>query len=186
MLSFLCYLVSRIWCLAQCESRWPYGYRYIKFEVFSLIQLVCQRAFSLLASWCLKSWVRILHSATENMFTPFDSKIACFCQRIDINNNKYRFIATTHIANTGLRGAMHGTVLVMIITGFRRCLWNCTMKYGSYDIDLMISFINSGIQISLFLTHGGLVAQLSPQLNVRYQANAWTDVFRADCYHWVH
>ena len=34
-------------------------------------------------------WVRILHSAEENNLSPFDSKLACLCQSIEINNNKY-------------------------------------------------------------------------------------------------
>ena len=34
-------------------------------------------------------WVRILHSAEEDNLSPFDSKIACLCQSIEINNNKY-------------------------------------------------------------------------------------------------
>ena len=33
--------------------------------------------------------VRILHSAEEDNLSPFDSKIACLCQSIEINNNKY-------------------------------------------------------------------------------------------------
>ena len=43
---------------------------------------------------------------------------------------RYRFIflAITHTANTGLQGAMRGTILVMIITRFRHCLWNFMMK----------------------------------------------------------
>ena len=48
------------------------------------------RAFSLLASWCLRPWwVRILPSAEEDNLSPFDSNIACLCQSIEINNNKY-------------------------------------------------------------------------------------------------
>ena len=31
-------------------------------------------------------WVRILHSAEEDNLSPFDSKIACLCQSIEINN----------------------------------------------------------------------------------------------------
>ena len=31
-------------------------------------------------------WVRILHSAEEDKLSPFDSKIACLCQSIEINN----------------------------------------------------------------------------------------------------
>ena len=30
-----------------------------------------------------------LHSAEEDNLSPFDSKIACLCQSIEINNNKY-------------------------------------------------------------------------------------------------
>ena len=33
-------------------------------------------------------WVRILHSAKEDNLSPFDSKITCLCQSIEINNNK--------------------------------------------------------------------------------------------------
>ena len=35
------------------------------------------------------SQLRILHSAEEDDFSPFDSKIACLCQSIEINNNKH-------------------------------------------------------------------------------------------------
>ena len=34
-------------------------------------------------------WVRILQSAEEDSLSPFDSKIACLCQSIEINNNKH-------------------------------------------------------------------------------------------------
>ena len=33
--------------------------------------------------------VRILHSAKEKNLSPFDSKIACLCRSININNNKH-------------------------------------------------------------------------------------------------
>ena len=36
-----------------------------------------------------KLWVLILHSAVEDNLFPFDSKIACLCQSIEINNKKY-------------------------------------------------------------------------------------------------
>ena len=55
----------------------------------SIAQSVCQQAFSLLANRCLRPWVRILHSAEEDNLSPFDSNIACLCQSIEINNNKY-------------------------------------------------------------------------------------------------
>ena len=50
---------------------------------------VCQRAFSLLAIGYLGPRVQILHSAEEHNLSPFDLNIACLCQSIEINNNKY-------------------------------------------------------------------------------------------------
>ena len=68
---------------------WSWG-RAVEFKFVawsSIAQSVCQRAFSLLAIWCLRPWwVRILHSAVEDNLSPFDSNIACLCQSIDINN----------------------------------------------------------------------------------------------------
>ena len=55
----------------------------------SIAQSVCQQAFSLLVNRYLRSWVRILPSAEEDNLSPFDSNIACLCQSIEINNNKY-------------------------------------------------------------------------------------------------
>ena len=36
-------------------------------------------------------WVLILHSAEEKYFSPFDLKIACLCQSIEINSNKFPY-----------------------------------------------------------------------------------------------
>ena len=58
----------------------------------SIAQSVCQWAFSLLAIWCLGSQVQILLSAEEHNLSPFDLNIACLCQSIEINNNKYVYI----------------------------------------------------------------------------------------------
>ena len=58
----------------------------------SITQSVCQRAFSLLAIWCLGPRVQILHSAEEHNLSPFDLNIACLCQSIEINNNIYIYI----------------------------------------------------------------------------------------------
>ena len=55
-------------------------------------QSVCQRAFSLLANWCLGSRVQILLSAEEHNLSPFDLNIACLCQSIEININKHVYI----------------------------------------------------------------------------------------------
>ena len=40
-------------------------------------------------AWCLGPRVQILHSAEEHNLSPFDLNIACLCQSIEINNNKY-------------------------------------------------------------------------------------------------
>ena len=55
----------------------------------SIAQSGCQRAFGLLAIWCLRPWVRILHSAGEDNLSPSDSNIACLCQSIEINEKTY-------------------------------------------------------------------------------------------------
>ena len=52
----------------------------------SIPQSVCQRAFSLLAIWCLRPWVRIPHSAELDNWSPFDSNTACLGQSIEIDN----------------------------------------------------------------------------------------------------
>ena len=107
-ITFACARVSKltttnkIIARARCESqlavgssglnaRWPQGradeFKFLAWS--SIAQSVCQRACRLLAIWCLRPWVRILHSAEEDNVSPFDSNIVCLCQSIDINNNKY-------------------------------------------------------------------------------------------------
>ena len=73
------------------NARWPYG-RADEFTFLawsSIAQSVCQRAFRLLAIWCLRPSVRILHSAEEDNVSPFDSNTFRLCQSIDIKSNKY-------------------------------------------------------------------------------------------------
>ena len=73
---------------AECSLIIGTGCRVQVFLAWSWIaQSVCQRAFSLLAIWCLRPWwVRILLSAEEDNLSPLDSNIACLCQSIEINN----------------------------------------------------------------------------------------------------
>ena len=71
---------------AECSLIRGMGCRIEVFTWSSIAQSVCQRVFSLLAIWCLRHWVRILHSAEEDTLSPFDSNIACLCQSIEINN----------------------------------------------------------------------------------------------------
>ena len=67
----------------------------------SIAQSVCQRTFSLLAIWCLGSRVQILLSAEEHNLSPFDLDIACLCQSIEINNNKYVYRQSQVRKSTG-------------------------------------------------------------------------------------
>ena len=73
-----CSLIIGMSCRVQVFLAWS-----------SIAQSVCQRSFSLLAIWCLGPRVQILHSAEEHNLSPFDLNIACLCQSIEINNNKY-------------------------------------------------------------------------------------------------
>ena len=74
---------------AECLLIIGTGCRVQVFAWSSIAQSVCQQAFSLLVNRYLRSWVRILPSAEEDNLSPFDSNIACLCQSIEINNNKY-------------------------------------------------------------------------------------------------
>ena len=56
---------------------------------FSIAQSVCQRVFSLQENWFQRPWFRILHSAEEDNFSPFDLKITWLCQSVHIINNKW-------------------------------------------------------------------------------------------------
>ena len=73
-----CSLIIGTGCRVQLFLAWS-----------SLAQSVCQRAFSLLAIWCLRPWVWILHSTKEDNLSRFDSNIACLCQSTEINNTKH-------------------------------------------------------------------------------------------------
>ena len=72
---------------AECSLIIGTGYWVQVLAWFSTAQSVCQRVFSLLAIWCLRPWVRILYWAEEGDLSPFDSKITCLCQSIEIYNN---------------------------------------------------------------------------------------------------
>ena len=62
-------------------------------QVFSLIldsSVGLLAGFRSAGDWVSETfWVRILHSSEEDNLSPFDLKIACLCQSIEINNNKY-------------------------------------------------------------------------------------------------
>ena len=64
----------------------------VKVFTWSLIaQSICQQAFSQLAIWCLRPWVRILHSAEGDNLSPFHSNIAWLCQFVSGHSVCWRF-----------------------------------------------------------------------------------------------
>ena len=82
-----CSLINRDGLLSSSFVAWS-----------STAQSVCQRALSLLAIWCLRPRVQILHSAEEDNLSPFDLNIACLCQSIEINKIYiYIYIVYIHI-----------------------------------------------------------------------------------------
>ena len=83
---------------------------------FSVAQSVCQWALSPLEIWFPRPWFRILHSSEEDKLSPFDSKIACLCQSIEINSNKhvYRQSQVRKPTDSGVEWAEY---LQMIGTG---------------------------------------------------------------------
>ena len=63
-------------------------------------------------------WVPILHSAEEDNLSPFDSKIACLCQSIKINNNKYTY-RQSQVQMPNGSGVRWAECLLIIGTGCR-------------------------------------------------------------------
>ena len=63
-------------------------------------------------------WVWILLSAEEDNLSPFDSKITCLCQSIEINNNKYVYRQSQVWTPNG-SGIRWAECLLIIGTGCR-------------------------------------------------------------------
>ena len=105
---------SKIACLCQNNNKYVYRQSQVRMpngsvvrwaECLLIIGTGCRvQVFSLIldssvslsagiqsaGDWVSETlWVRILLSAEEDNLSPFDSKIACLCQSIEINNNKY-------------------------------------------------------------------------------------------------
>ena len=114
---------------AECSLIIGTGCRVPSFLAWSSIaQSVCQRAFSLLAIWCLRPWwVRILPSAEEDNLSPFDSNIACLCQSIEINNNKH-MLYRLNISKMLIYDVYLNSILDNI-----SCIWNRFCQ-GAFDI----------------------------------------------------
>ena len=82
-------------------------------------------------------WVRILLSAEEDNLSPFDSKIACLCQSIEINNNKYVYCQSQVRMPNG-SGVRWAECLLIIGTG-------CRVQVFSLILDSSVG-LSAGIQ----------------------------------------
>ena len=82
-------------------------------------------------------WVRILHSAEEDNLSPFDSKIACLCQSIEINNNKYVY-RQSQVRMPNGSGVRWAECLLIIGTG-------CRVQVFSLILDSSVG-LSTGIQ----------------------------------------
>ena len=86
-------LQERGWCVI---AKYKQMYQDYGFSVVGVYLCILDSSVGLSAGiqsaedWVSETpWVRILLSAEEDNLSPFDSKIACLCQSIEINNNKY-------------------------------------------------------------------------------------------------
>ena len=90
---------------------------------------------------------QILHSAEEHNLSPFDLNIACLCQSIEINNNKYLIYIVYYVNKDWyfIRADSDRTVygdLGKIIThsipelALVTCLWYFNSLWHSDDINL--------------------------------------------------
>ena len=70
-------------------------------------------------------WVRILLSAEEDNLSPFDSNIACLCQSIEINNNKYVY-RPSQVRMPNGSGVRWAECLLIIGTGCRVQVFSLT------------------------------------------------------------
>ena len=115
---YVCVYMCMYVCMSECSLIIGAGCRVQVFAWSSIAQSVCQRAFSLLAIWCLGHRVQILHSAEEDNLSPFDLNIACLCQSIEINNNKYVY-RQSQVRKSTDSGAKWAECSLIIGTGCR-------------------------------------------------------------------
>ena len=110
-------------------------------QVFSLIldsSVVLSAGIQSAEDWVSETfWVRILHSAEEDNLSPFDSKIACLCQRIEINNNKYVY-RQSQVRMPNGSGVRWAECLLIIGTG-------CRVQVFSLILDSSV-VLSAGIQ----------------------------------------
>ena len=87
--------------MAWCRQATSHYLKQCRVKVFSLIldsSVGLSAGIQSAGDWVSETlWVRILHSAEEDNLSPFDSKIACLCQSIEINN-KYIYIYFTLVS----------------------------------------------------------------------------------------
>ena len=137
----------------QSQARMPNGSGVRWAECLLIIGTGCRvQAFSLILDssvglsasiqsvkdWVSETlWVRILHSAEEDKLSPFDSKMACLCQSIEIKNNKYVYRQSQARMPNG-SGVRWAGCMLIIGTG-------CWVQVFSLILDSSVS-LSAGIQ----------------------------------------
>ena len=95
--------------------------------LISIAQSVCQRAFSLMAIWCLRPWAQILHSAEKDNLSPLDLNIACLCQSIEIDNTHVCLYVCMYVCMY----VYHVCTYVLLATMWRVCV---SLSHSKFDI----------------------------------------------------
>ena len=122
-----------------------------------------QRAFSLLAFWCLGPRVQILHSAKEHNLFPFDLNIACLCHSIEINNNKYVY-RQSQVRKSTDSGVKWAECSLIIGTG-------CRVQVFSLILD-------SSVGLSASIQSAGILVSGTPGSNTAFSRGTQLVSFR--------
>ena len=131
-----------------------------------MAQSVCQQAFSLLAIWCLGPRVQILHSAEEQNLSLFDLNIACLCQSIEINNNKYVY-RQSQVRKSTDSGVKWAECSLIIGTGCR--------------VQVFSVILNSSVGLSASIQSAGDLVSGAPGSNPAFSRGTQLVSFRFEC-----
>ena len=130
----------------------------------SIAQSVCQWVFSLLAIWCLRPWIPILHSPEGDTSSLFNSKSACLYQSIEINNSKHVY-RQNQLRKPTVNRIEWAECSPIIVTG-------CRVKVLSLILDSWVS-LSAGIQFA----RNSVAEALSPNPAFSWRFGVWELVF---------
>ena len=138
-------------------------------QVFNLIldsSVGLRWPFSVLEIWSHRVWN--LHSAEEDNLSPFDSKITCLCQSIEINKNKlvymYMYVRMYVCMNVYVWMSECACIFVCMFFGIK---WGC-WTYGRWRFCLILKVVRL---ITLELEHGWAIS------SYRFPRHVFTNPF---------